>query len=839
MPNADGYNWEVVPEGNAQGVGVVASDYTTHSEASVTGLTQNTGYDLRAQSICPDRAVSAWSDPFTFTTPCDAYIAPFTEDFENGGATPVCWTNSSSSGELWVFSTAGIGHSITFDHTTGTGYFASIDDSEPPHSTDVTLTTPYIDVSGLTVPYLDFWYHSDDEGTTYGNMTLHVNVWDGAAWNNDFATYCGNTAGWENKIVDLSTLTITGPIQIQFVGDETSSGTGWYDDISLDDITVDEAPTCPNPTAQTVSIITTSGADLGWTSVDSFFDIYIVPFGDPAPTPTTTPTVDDNPGTSYTWTGGTADTAYDWYVRADCAAGGGTGQSDWVGPNTFSTLFDGIQIGNGTNTNQHLPIEPFYGYTYSQSIYLASEFGTPGADKRIERILYNYSWTGGDDDCDTWVVYMGTTANTALTDWLPVSGLTPVYSGDVNLEFVSGTGWLEIILDTPFEYDPATDGNLVIGVDENMPSYTTSSDEFFCDLDARADVSYYYYNDSTNPDPASPPAGTASAYYPNTRFIIGDIPTVPVFSINPDTKDFGTLYVGYSSSPQTFTISNVGVDTLVISSVSITGADASQFILTDLNTYPDSLTTNTISVDVTFHPTSAGVKSANLTVIDNLTRVTHDIPLTGTGFVPPQGSICSDPLPLTLPAVDVSGDTDGFFDDYNSTDINPSSYYLNGDDVVYQFTTTEDYILSGTIVTPTGSWMGTYILSDCPKIISSWPSPQSIDYNINLSVAPLGVPANVLISVDAAGLTTVTWDAVTGADSYIVYGCDTPDGTFTDISADGSFTGESWTSTAALGDKKFIQISAVRTPTRDSIIREPLTSEERRKVESNNDKSNK
>ena len=89
------------------------------------------------------------------------------------------------------------------------------------------------------------------------------------------------------------------------------------------------------------------------------------------------------------------------------------------------------------------------------------------------------------------------------------------------------------------------------------------------------------------------------------------------------------------------------------------------------------------------------------------------------------------------------------------------------------------------------------------------------------------------MQIYAAGLTNVTWDTVTGADSYIVYGCDTPYGTFTDISGDGSFTGASWTSTALLGDKKFIRITAVKTA--NGIIPKPLNSEEGRKLESEKD----
>ena len=51
------------------------------------------------------------------------------------------WTNSSSTGELMGFHCTGYRPFCYQDHTTGSGYFAAVDDSESPHSTDVTLTT--------------------------------------------------------------------------------------------------------------------------------------------------------------------------------------------------------------------------------------------------------------------------------------------------------------------------------------------------------------------------------------------------------------------------------------------------------------------------------------------------------------------------------------------------------------------------------------------------------------------------------------------------------------------------------------------------------------------------
>ncbi|MBK9099322.1 MAG: choice-of-anchor D domain-containing protein [bacterium] len=112
-------------------------------------------------------------------------------------------------------------------------------------------------------------------------------------------------------------------------------------------------------------------------------------------------------------------------------------------------------------------------------------------------------------------------------------------------------------------------------------------------------------------------------------------PAVPVFSIDPTSKAFGEVQINTSSANQTFTISNTGVGTLTITAgnISIVGTDASQFVLTDGNTYPIELGTGeTATVDVNFSPTTVGAKTASLQIVDNTALdATHTVPLTGTG----------------------------------------------------------------------------------------------------------------------------------------------------------------------------------------------------------------
>ncbi len=57
--------------------------------------------------------------------------------------------------------------------------------------------------------------------------------------------------------------------------------------------------------------------------------------------------------------------------------------------------------------------------------------------------------------------------------------------------------------------------------------------------------------------------------------------------------------------------------------------------------------------------------------------------------------------------------------------------------------------------------------------------------------AGLDTPQNVVIDLTATDV-TITWSAVDGANSYKIYACDTPYGTFEEVT-DGTFNGTSWT----------------------------------------------
>nr|WP_294858104.1 T9SS type A sorting domain-containing protein [uncultured Fluviicola sp.] len=166
-------------------------------------------------------------------------------------------------------------------------------------------------------------------------------------------------------------------------------------------------------------------------------------------------------------------------------------------------------IGTGTNTNNNVPITSYYGYSYSQQIYLGSEMdpAVQGQPNNITKIRFYYA-SGSLTNSNNWTIYMGSTNQTSFTsntNWVPLANLSQVFTGTVT--FPAAGNWMEVTLTTPFQWNGL--GNIVIGVDENQSSYS-ASDGYWRSQATSGTRSIYFRNDSTNPDPASPPTATGT-----------------------------------------------------------------------------------------------------------------------------------------------------------------------------------------------------------------------------------------------------------------------------------------------------------------------------------------
>ena len=105
---------------------------------------------------------------------------------------------------------------------------------------------------------------------------------------------------------------------------------------------------------------------------------------------------------------------------------------------------------------------------------------------------------------------------------------------------------------------------------------------------------------------------------------------VPAFCASAGTINFGNVDVGTTGLAQSVTITNCGTAALTISNVTVTGANAGDFVNISLpcSTLP---TGATCVVGLQFAPTAGGARSANLTFTDNAAGSPQLIALVGSG----------------------------------------------------------------------------------------------------------------------------------------------------------------------------------------------------------------
>ncbi|WP_181369480.1 GEVED domain-containing protein [Flavobacterium album] len=215
----------------------------------------------------------------------------------------------------------------------------------------------------------------------------------------------------------------------------------------------------------------------------------------------------------------TAGTTY--FYRAYATNGGGT--TYFSTASSFSTLATG-QIGGGTGTTTAtMPVSSYFGYSYSQQLYLATEInatGTPG-NTYITKVRFLPSSVQTPlSTYNNWTVYIGNTPKTSFgsaTDWVASTDLTQVFSGTIPT--LTNGAWVEITLTTPFLWDGTN--NLVIAVDENAASYT-DSDTTGTTWQAftATNRGIYVRSDTVNPTAATPGSGTTQSTVPQVQLVM-------------------------------------------------------------------------------------------------------------------------------------------------------------------------------------------------------------------------------------------------------------------------------------------------------------------------------
>ena len=109
-----------------------------------------------------------------------------------------------------------------------------------------------------------------------------------------------------------------------------------------------------------------------------------------------------------------------------------------------------------------------------------------------------------------------------------------------------------------------------------------------------------------------------------------DPPPAPVASIAPGSLAFGNQTINTTSTAQTVTLTNTGNAALNITSLALTGTNASDFAQT--NTCGSSVAASAnCTISVTFTPAASGTRTAAVTLTDNTAGSPQTVSLSGTG----------------------------------------------------------------------------------------------------------------------------------------------------------------------------------------------------------------
>lgn len=324
--STDGTNWTTVA--------AATNPFT------LTGLTASTAYEVQVQANCGGEQ-SDWTASKTATTMCAPTTGiGFSQDFNTeaygSGVLPSCWskiTNDNSYPKVHNFYAKGCtGRDLYFyGGVTGTSEQIAI---LPPFSeaTNTLYVTLYYSNS---TEECDGWY--DYSTTSYGQLAIGF-ITDPT----DASTFTAQEVlprvkAYTKAEVALVNAPVGSYVAICYTGGSVA-GEAYVDDISISAI-----PTCVTPSGLNASPLSSTSAQVSWTSSASAWNLQYSISG--ANEWTTVNNVTENP---YTLTGLTASTDYEIQVQTVC---GSEETSNWSSSVYFSTPCDVVSMPFSQNFN--------------------------------------------------------------------------------------------------------------------------------------------------------------------------------------------------------------------------------------------------------------------------------------------------------------------------------------------------------------------------------------------------------------------------------------------------------------------------------------------------------
>lgn len=182
--------------------------------------------------------------------------------------------------------------------------------------------------------------------------------------------------------------------------------------------------------------------------------------------------VDTTEDLSYTICNLAPQTSFRAYVELVCG-GSVVATSQEVGFTTQCEEYFLLNLTHGTYTgmtNAYLPMSCHLTHSESQQLYFSQELQNMAGT--ITDISFKFTSNGNMSFVDNaeCSIYIGHTYDSVMTHMHPVSGMTLVYSGPLNLR----PGWINLSLERPFHYDGVHNIVIAMVTDCERPMVSTS-----------------------------------------------------------------------------------------------------------------------------------------------------------------------------------------------------------------------------------------------------------------------------------------------------------------------------------------------------------------------------
>ncbi|GAB0155519.1 hypothetical protein CHRYSEOSP005_07800 [Chryseobacterium sp. Alg-005] len=303
----------------------------TGTSTTIGGLNSNTTYYYWVRSNCSTATgQSVWSFAGTFKTACSTFTVPYTENFDTtstGNSTspnaPSCWAYLESA------SFAGYGYVVASNNYSAPNSYY-LNNSSSTTGSQMLVSPPTINLSDGT-KRVRFYAKAGGSGYTLLVGTLS-NPTDPASF-----TQIGSAIALTTTHTQYTVNIPAGSdLQLAFKHGMGASSRSIY----LDNITVQDIPSCVEPTAVTSSNVAANTATIGWTAPAALPAMgYEVYYSTTNTAPTSATILDaTNSATSTTTSaslnGLSATTVYYVWVRSRCSA---SDVSEWSLGATFTT----------------------------------------------------------------------------------------------------------------------------------------------------------------------------------------------------------------------------------------------------------------------------------------------------------------------------------------------------------------------------------------------------------------------------------------------------------------------------------------------------------------------